>query len=127
MGSYFLVLKFGCALNYFFFFNDAATTEIYPLSLHDALPISCAAVRAELLSHVGLAVARRIAQRQDAPAGRAAPPAFERDEQVAVRRHSEMPWRADLIGDDDGAEARRQREAAVVGVTGGEAGRARGG
>src|SRR5256885_12501909 len=25
----------------FFFFNDTATTEIYPLSLHDALPISC--------------------------------------------------------------------------------------
>src|SRR5690554_6473443 len=25
---------------YFFFFNDAATTEIYTLSLHDALPIS---------------------------------------------------------------------------------------
>src|SRR3712207_9554615 len=24
---------------YFFFFNDPATTEIYPLSLHDALPI----------------------------------------------------------------------------------------
>src|SRR5256885_12493820 len=24
----------------FFFFNDRATTEIYPLSLHDALPIS---------------------------------------------------------------------------------------
>src|SRR5438445_4874476 len=27
----------------FFFFNDAATTEIYTLSLHDALPISIAA------------------------------------------------------------------------------------
>src|SRR3712207_7415310 len=28
-------------LNYmFFFFNDTATTEIYTLSLHDALPIS---------------------------------------------------------------------------------------
>src|SRR5260370_34809503 len=27
---------FGC----FFFFNDTATTEIYTLSLHDALPIS---------------------------------------------------------------------------------------
>src|SRR3712207_7761939 len=27
----------GC---YFFFFNDTATTEIYTLSLHDALPIS---------------------------------------------------------------------------------------
>src|SRR2546422_11770199 len=27
-------------LTYFFFFNDTATTEIYTLSLHDALPIS---------------------------------------------------------------------------------------
>src|SRR5438552_10343955 len=26
---------------FFFFFNDPATTEIYTLSLHDALPISC--------------------------------------------------------------------------------------
>ena len=26
----------------FFFFNDTATTEIYTLSLHDALPISIA-------------------------------------------------------------------------------------
>src|SRR5574340_1731978 len=25
----------------FFFFNDTATTEIYTLSLHDALPILC--------------------------------------------------------------------------------------
>src|SRR5215469_12741074 len=28
-------------LVYFFFFNDTATTEIYPLSLHDALPSPC--------------------------------------------------------------------------------------
>src|SRR5438270_7399326 len=28
-----------CAM-FFFFFNDTATTEIYTLSLHDALPIS---------------------------------------------------------------------------------------
>src|SRR6266568_8459577 len=27
-------------LLFFFFFNDTATTEIYTLSLHDALPIS---------------------------------------------------------------------------------------
>src|SRR6266571_8813447 len=27
----------------YFFFNDTATTEIYTLSLHDALPISCLA------------------------------------------------------------------------------------
>src|SRR5918997_2521987 len=29
-----------CAFLFFFFFNDTATTEIYTLSLHDALPIS---------------------------------------------------------------------------------------
>src|SRR2546422_5457037 len=28
-------------LSSFFFFNDTATTEIYTLSLHDALPIFC--------------------------------------------------------------------------------------
>src|SRR5256885_11125581 len=27
-------------IQFFFFFNDTATTEIYTLSLHDALPIS---------------------------------------------------------------------------------------
>src|SRR2546429_2872746 len=27
-------------ISFFFFFNDTATTEIYTLSLHDALPIS---------------------------------------------------------------------------------------
>src|SRR6266487_7205918 len=30
---------------FFFFFNDTATTEIYTLSLHDALPISTNASR----------------------------------------------------------------------------------
>src|SRR5256885_16009989 len=30
---------------FFFFFNDTATTEIYTLSLHDALPISVDEVR----------------------------------------------------------------------------------
>src|SRR5437773_12185106 len=34
-------------LTFFFFFNDTATTEIYTLSLHDALPIcgSCTSSR----------------------------------------------------------------------------------
>src|SRR2546430_12887228 len=31
----------------FFFFNDTATTEIYTLSLHDALPISTRRIRAD--------------------------------------------------------------------------------
>src|SRR3990170_5387810 len=33
-------LPCSCFVFFFFFFNDTATTEIYPLSLHDALPIS---------------------------------------------------------------------------------------
>src|SRR2546422_5536654 len=35
-----LVLHRRHIFSYFFFFNDTATTEIYTLSLHDALPIS---------------------------------------------------------------------------------------
>src|SRR5947208_16874212 len=37
----------------FFFFNDTATTEIYTLSLHDALPISPAAPAPPDLAPVG--------------------------------------------------------------------------
>src|SRR5690349_25036344 len=37
-------LFFHCISSFFFFFfNDTATTEIYTLSLHDALPISASA------------------------------------------------------------------------------------
>src|SRR5256885_2708789 len=35
----------------FFFFNDTATTEIYTLSLHDALPISSTPMMASLSCH----------------------------------------------------------------------------
>src|SRR5574338_1179056 len=38
---FFLFLSF----YFFFFFNDTATTEIYTLSLHDALPICCSTTR----------------------------------------------------------------------------------
>src|SRR6266567_8717958 len=40
---------------FFFFFNDTATTEIYTLSLHDALPISRGAI-----TKTGSGFARRI-------------------------------------------------------------------
>src|SRR6266478_6823503 len=44
--SSFILYFAGCcclffAYSFFFFFNDTATTEIYTLSLHDALPTSC--------------------------------------------------------------------------------------
>src|SRR5215208_6333331 len=38
----------------FFFFNDPATTEIYTLSLHDALPISRAARRTSAIASTAL-------------------------------------------------------------------------
>src|SRR5262245_63009409 len=36
---------------FFFFFNDTATTEIYTLSLHDALPISTCICLERALAH----------------------------------------------------------------------------
>src|SRR2546428_6932410 len=39
-------------LFYFFFFNDTATTEIYTLSLHDALPI-CRLIMQDLVPEAG--------------------------------------------------------------------------
>src|SRR2546430_11446999 len=55
----------------FFFFNDTATTEIYTLSLHDALPISFRSVDLRHLQH-----ARR---------GRGAAPDAERSEPPAAQ------------------------------------------
>src|SRR5260370_24835321 len=40
MMSMLVVLLKSLPLTYYFFFNDTAPTEIYPLPLHDALPIS---------------------------------------------------------------------------------------
>src|SRR6516162_11859855 len=37
---FFLICFLTFVLVFFFFFNDTATTEIYTLSLHDALPFS---------------------------------------------------------------------------------------
>src|SRR5258708_36295238 len=43
---------------YFFFFNDTATTEIYTLSLHDALPIYVASAYNEFWWDRGVHMAR---------------------------------------------------------------------
>src|SRR3712207_7187805 len=63
----------------FFFFNDTATTEIYTLSLHDALPIS-SAVRVRV-HHV-----TRIAQ-LSAPRVREPARAFSAQEHVLRLHH----------------------------------------
>src|SRR5947209_9845270 len=43
-----------CFFFFLFFFNDTATTEIYTLSLHDALPIFTVAIGSLLRSVCGL-------------------------------------------------------------------------
>src|SRR2546426_12308951 len=48
---------FSPSFSSFFFFNDTATTEIYTLSLHDALPISSTTL---LLGSVRLGRRRRV-------------------------------------------------------------------
>src|SRR3712207_8271597 len=58
--------------SYVFFFNDTATTEIYTLSLHDALPIS----RARRRRRLGLHGRRHVDRR---PRARGAPRPGDRD------------------------------------------------
>src|SRR2546427_6614110 len=103
----------------FFFFNDTATTEIYTLSLHDALPISADLERAGEVA--GIAIA----------ANRAFVPRFEpRRFHVCVLRVRELHLQAlrskpglDLGGDArrPGVEhdARRLRQRHEVGPGGG--------
>src|SRR2546430_7608648 len=67
----------GRSYHFFFFFNDTATTEIYTLSLHDALPIyhhDDLALRmgefhaqrsGDLVAHAGEAVLQVIARRSE--------------------------------------------------------------
>src|SRR2546425_10220491 len=61
----------------FFFFNDTATTEIYTLSLHDALPISSAQVRRAGVAALG--------QRGGARAAELARATFQTDPSYEVR------------------------------------------
>src|SRR5258708_27433116 len=55
---------------YFFFFNDTATTEIYTLSLHDALPISRRGRRRRLLRQRARRFARRRSRARGGPRDR---------------------------------------------------------
>src|SRR6266540_5054309 len=51
-----------CLQSFFFFFNDTATTEIYTLSLHDALPIRVTSTIASTSANAPIASAARPVQ-----------------------------------------------------------------
>src|SRR3712207_8300926 len=63
------VVQSSCYFTVLFFFNDTATTEIYTLSLHDALPIFYPGVRAGGVALAG-ADRRAASARIDAEAAR---------------------------------------------------------
>src|SRR5438067_9969679 len=95
-------------LLFFFFFNDTATTEIYTLSLHDALPI-CGAPRRESGRRVhapGPAARRdRGATRGGGPAGRRATPGLP--PRVAARiRGSHVPRGRGVVARPSGGRGR---------------------
>src|SRR2546429_3622685 len=75
---------------FFFFFNDTATTEIYTLSLHDALPIFCSAPSGVVHGakrHAGVGLEGRVAAEED---GVADAQASERSEEHTSELQSRL-------------------------------------
>src|SRR3712207_8099719 len=70
--------------NFVCFFNDTATTEIYTLSLHDALPISPSA-QSGLKRHV----LRLVVRPSLSPSGRPTPPEHPAARDRSLGRHRE--------------------------------------
>src|SRR2546429_8254192 len=63
----------------FFFFNDTATTEIYTLSLHDALPISSGTkIVTDRVSPARVRHLPQVAPRRNLPAGLGRPRGLRR-------------------------------------------------
>src|SRR2546427_5424957 len=71
----------------FFFFNDTATTEIYTLSLHDALPISSRSMR----------LAHSPTRRVSSPSCWAAPGAIEASWARSEEHTSELQSQSNLV------------------------------
>src|SRR4030095_8495839 len=85
----------------FFFFNDTATTEIYTLSLHDALPI-CALLGSGAGSHDDDGerdpYPGRPTRAREEPVGRRDPQPLGPEPPRQARSHPWLPDHADLAG-----------------------------
>src|SRR3712207_9122342 len=79
----------------FFFFNDTATTEIYTLSLHDALPIYDKPLLACIISGRGRPEALQAGVHDDEPAR--AIPSFRFPEPRSEEHTSELQSRQYLV------------------------------
>src|SRR6266496_4765818 len=107
--------RFSDLFLFFFFFNDTATTEIYTLSLHDALPILPAPARRR--HRVSLATPRPAAGRRSPPPSRAPRVTPRRPSQTArpagCRAHLQRARRAcpRTVGQCRGISGRRRGRA----------------
>src|SRR2546430_13668548 len=90
-------------LHGFFFFNHPATTEIYPLSLHDALPISP-------LRRLDLPRERTLAGARQAPGLRANGPPLGRGGRRGARVRASPPRRERVEVSVRGAEVEPRSE-----------------
>src|SRR2546430_3652304 len=86
----------GRCISFFFFFNDTATTEIYTLSLHDALPISACSVsrQALVLTCLPLKSVARPSQptQRSASAGASITPSTDRKSTRLNSSHSQISY-----------------------------------
>src|SRR2546422_4844900 len=85
---------------FFFFFNDTATTEIYTLSLHDALPIYPSGATLFTSASVTSPASSRSPSRKRASAAPDARPDSSRSEERAARSEehtSELQSRLHLV------------------------------
>src|SRR5258708_39512707 len=80
-------------LFFFFFFNDTATTEIYTLSLHDALPISSVIPALRLRVHLRAAGACQLGYLSATHQ----PPEMDPPVPTLVPRHFGTAFRTDLV------------------------------
>src|SRR2546422_10681998 len=107
----------------FFFFNDTATTEIYTLSLHDALPISrlqCLEAAPVILAGDGPRWQHAFGRAHDEPQGEQPVPLGP------ARRRRDQRDEA-LFGGRGGAGHPARRSPAAAPAAGGDAGKPRGG
>src|SRR5229473_6899898 len=100
-------------LIFFFFFNDTATTEIYTLSLHDALPISFAEGREQPGSRGRLCVKGRYGWDYAASPQRLTTPLIRREGSYPKGALS-ADVRGEMTGDAPQERRRRRKPGGLV-------------
>src|SRR2546430_9065186 len=92
MSLFFFCIMFCLFFFFFFFFNDTATTEIYTLSLHDALPICFSAKLSALRAICASLLLWSVAERSTTWSGWNAAAAEDRKSTRLNSSHSQISY-----------------------------------